>query len=118
MACHMTMDSSKLNKETEPSYIQRIVDLPALLNGKSCFLFGPRQTGRTFLFRHTLRDARIYDLLDSTVYLSLSQHPGRLAQEITSKESINTHTLPWTTFHRISTSFLDCVSSPKRRTQK
>jgi predicted AAA+ superfamily ATPase len=62
--------------------VARLPDLGAWLAAKSHFLFGPRQTGKTFLVRHTLGDARVYDLLDSSVYLSLSQRPGRLAEEL------------------------------------
>jgi len=67
-------------------YINRFPDLPALLNRKSLFLFGPRQTGKTSLIRHTLRDAKVYDLLDTSLFLTLSQNPGRLAQELTHKD--------------------------------
>lgn len=49
---------------------------------KSHFLFGPRQTGKTWWIRHTLGDVRRYDLLDSAVYLALSQRPSRLAEEL------------------------------------
>jgi predicted AAA+ superfamily ATPase len=35
-----------------------------------------------------LKDARIYDLLDTSVYLALSQNPGRIYQEITPKDRI------------------------------
>lgn len=63
-------------------YIERIVDLNSLLAKKSHFLLGPRQTGKTFLIRHKLRKARVYDLLDSEVYLTLSRHPGRISEEI------------------------------------
>jgi len=63
-------------------YIDRIVDLKALLSKKSHFLFGPRQTGKTFLIRHTLKDVRVYDLLDSSIYLALSRNPGRIAEEL------------------------------------
>jgi len=77
------MKSSNDEIASKVPYIQRVLDLPALLNKKSHFLFGPRQTGKTFLIRHTMEDVRVYDLLDSTVYLSLSQNPGRLAQELT-----------------------------------
>ena len=45
--------------------LRRLLDLPALLQKKSHFLLGPRQTGKTFLIRHSLPDARVYDLLDS-----------------------------------------------------
>jgi predicted AAA+ superfamily ATPase len=62
--------------------IRRVLDLPARLGRKSHFLFGPRQTGKTTLIHETLPNARVYDLLDSGVYLSLSRDPGRLAEEI------------------------------------
>jgi predicted AAA+ superfamily ATPase len=45
-------------------------------------LFGPRQTGKTSLIRHTMAGVRRYDLLDSSVYLALSRDPGRLGQEL------------------------------------
>ena len=62
--------------------VTRLPDLGRWLAKRSHFLFGPRQTGKTFLVRHTLPEARIYDLLDSSVYLALSQRPGRLAEEL------------------------------------
>lgn len=64
------------------------MDLPRLLHGKSYFLFGPRQTGKTFLLRESLSGCRVYDLLDSATYLALSREPGRLAQEIGARERI------------------------------
>jgi len=69
-----------------PTVVPRLVDLRALLARRSYFLFGPRQTGKTFWIRHSLKDARVYDLLDSAVYLSLSRNPARLAQELTEKD--------------------------------
>jgi len=69
-------------------YIERLVDLNALLAKKSHFLLGPRQTGKTFLIRRTLDNARIYDLLDSETYLSLSRNPGRISEEIQSQDRI------------------------------
>jgi predicted AAA+ superfamily ATPase len=63
-------------------YIERSVDLNALLVKKSHFLLGPRQTGKTFLIRHKLEHARVYDLLDSEIYLTLSRHPGRISEEL------------------------------------
>ncbi|MBI2061891.1 MAG: ATP-binding protein [Nitrospirae bacterium] len=62
--------------------IDRLPDLSMWLDKKSHFLFGPRQTGKTFLIRRALPKARIYDLLDSSVYLALSQRPSRLGEEI------------------------------------
>ena len=58
------------------------MDLAALLGKKSHFLLGPRQTGKTTLIRNLLPDAVVYDLLDSSVFLALSQNPGRLAEEL------------------------------------
>lgn len=66
----------------EPPHIDRILDLPDLLRRKSHFLLGPRQTGKTTLIRRSLPDVPVYDLLDSSVYLALSQNPGRVAQEL------------------------------------
>jgi len=63
--------------------IPRTLDLAALLKNKSHFLFGPRQTGKTFLVHQSLPHARVYDLLDSSVYLALSRQPARMAEEIT-----------------------------------
>jgi predicted AAA+ superfamily ATPase len=68
--------------------VERTLDLVGLLQKKSHFLLGPRQTGKTFLIQHTLRNVRIYDLLDHSVYLALSQDPGRMAQELTAKDQI------------------------------
>jgi predicted AAA+ superfamily ATPase len=68
--------------------IERTLDLEALLARKSHFLFGPRQTGKTFLIRRSLPGARFYDLLDSSVYLALSRDPARLAQETTHRDHV------------------------------
>lgn len=82
------MDASEKITISKIQWVERILNLPALLEKKSHFLLGPRQTGKTFLIRHTLKDVRVYDLLDTSVYLALSQNPGRIAQELTPKERI------------------------------
>ena len=69
-------------------YIERALNLPSLLQKKSHFLFGPRQTGKTSLIRHSLKGVRSYDLLDNSVYLSLSRDPGRIAQETGPRDKI------------------------------
>lgn len=63
-------------------WVPRLLDLPALLAKRSYFLLGPRQTGKTALVLRTLGAARVYDMLDTAVYLALSQHPERIAQEL------------------------------------
>lgn len=68
--------------------IERLPDVKEWLGKKSHFLFGPRQTGKTFLIRRVLPHARLYDLLDSSVYLALSQRPARLAEELTPRDRV------------------------------
>jgi len=84
----MTMKSSNGNKAGDLPYIPRILNIPALLGKKSYFLFGPRQTGKTSLIYHTLKGVKTYDLLDTSIYLALSQNPGRIGQELTSEDRI------------------------------
>ncbi len=68
---------------TPTPHITRTLHLGALLEKKSYFLLGPRQTGKTTLIRHTLpEETRVYDLLDSGTFLALSQNPGRIAEEL------------------------------------
>ncbi|MGB5218758.1 MAG: ATP-binding protein [Smithella sp.] len=63
-------------------WVDRQLDISALLAKRSFFLLGPRQTGKTSLIHRTLPDTLFYDLLDSKNYLALSHNPGRLAEEI------------------------------------
>lgn len=69
-------------------YISRQIDLCSELKKKSLFLFGPRQTGKSSLISNSLGKFRVYDMLDSDVYLTLSRDPKRLEQEIRPKERI------------------------------
>ena len=82
----MTMNSLKKNNDI--LYIERILDLPSLMEKKSHFLFGPRQTGKTFLIRHTMKGVKVYDLLDTSIYLALSHSPGRIGQELTAEDRV------------------------------
>lgn len=66
----------------------RSLDVLSCLKQKSLFLFGPRQTGKTSLINETLGDFRVYDLLDSDIYLTLSREPKRLEQELKKNEKI------------------------------
>jgi predicted AAA+ superfamily ATPase len=69
-------------------WISRILDVSALVEAKSHFLLGPRQTGKTSLIGHTLKTARVYDLLDTSIYLALSHNPGRIAEELRPEDRI------------------------------
>ncbi len=84
----MTMESTVTIQGGNDTYIERILNLPPLLDKKSHFLFGPRQTGKTFLIQNTLKEARVYDLLDTSIFLALSQNPGRIAQEVTPQDRL------------------------------
>ncbi len=68
--------------------IERIVDLKRELVKKSCFLLGPRQTGKSWLIRHSLKGCPTYNLLDSDIYLKLSRSPRRLREELSPKDRI------------------------------
>jgi predicted AAA+ superfamily ATPase len=68
--------------------ITRLLNLAGLLEKKSHFLLGPRQTGKSFLITQSFHSARVYDLLDTSVYLKLSQRPQRLAEELTPKDRV------------------------------
>lgn len=83
----MTMNSTETQDLSSP-YIERLLDLPRLLSKRSYFLFGPRQTGKSFLIAHTLTGVRLYDLLESSTYITLSQNPGRIAEELTALDRI------------------------------
>jgi len=67
-------------------YIKRQISLESILGHKSCFLFGPRQTGKTALISHDLPNARCYNLLHTDVFARLSYAPSRLRDEITDAE--------------------------------
>ncbi|MEW5807453.1 MAG: AAA family ATPase [Acidobacteriota bacterium] len=82
------MNPSTRYKEGDRPYIQRILNLPDLIEKKSHFLFGPRQTGKTSLIQNTMKGVKVYDLLDTSIYLALSQNPGRIEQELTVHDRI------------------------------
>jgi len=75
-------------KDNKPKYIERLIDLKSLLKKKSYFLFGPRQTGKSSLIRHSLSSVKTYNLLDHKVFLEFNSRPGRLKEEISSKDEL------------------------------
>jgi predicted AAA+ superfamily ATPase len=83
----MTEGATRLAADPAP-YVERLADLAGWLARKSHFLFGPRQTGKTTLVRHQLPQARVYDLLDSSIFLALSQRPARLGEELGSDDRL------------------------------
>ena len=63
--------------------ITRYLDARALFQQKSCFLFGPRQTGKSTLIRQQLSDVRTYNLLDQTLFIRLSRNPALIREALT-----------------------------------
>lgn len=84
----MTTVSSFEHAAPADPFVERLPDLKAWLGKKSHFLFGPRQTGKTSLIRRQLPGVRVYDLLDSAVYLTLSQRPSRLEEELGPRDRV------------------------------
>jgi predicted AAA+ superfamily ATPase len=70
------------NEYTGGMIYSRKLKIPNI--ARSFFLFGPRQTGKTFLLRKTFPEARYYDLLRSDTYLRLSMRPSILREELES----------------------------------
>ena len=64
-------------------YIDRHIarQVAKIIKSKSCFLMGPRQTGKSSLIKNQLVTECLVNLLDSDVYLRLSQRPARLRDE-------------------------------------
>lgn len=60
----------------------RIMDFSATLKRKSVFLFGPRQTGKSYLLKHRYPDAPYYDLLKSDLFFKLAAHPELLREQL------------------------------------
>lgn len=53
--------------------------------GRSCFLFGPRQSGKTTLVKSCLAPSDLYfNLLPETSFLSYAKEPGRFRAEVLS----------------------------------
>ncbi len=68
--------------------IARKLNLNELLEQSTCFLFGPRQTGKSWLIRNQFADYKVYNLLDSSTFIKLSQSPARIRQELQPRDRI------------------------------
>lgn len=68
--------------------IKRLFDPKEVLQHKSCFLFGPRQTGKSMLIRQTLAGHKIYNLLDRNLFLRLSRSPTLIREELRADDEI------------------------------
>jgi predicted AAA+ superfamily ATPase len=62
------------------SKISRLLRLESVVRAKSCFLFGPRQTGKTSLLKMQFPQATVIDLLDDEIFLRLQSRPSELRE--------------------------------------
>lgn len=69
-------------------FIERELNLIKDLEKKSCFLFGPRQTGKSSLIRHHFSKYPVYNLLDNETFLRLSYSSKRLREELPAGKKI------------------------------
>ena len=65
-----------------PPIIPRRLDLRAIVERKSCFLFGPRQTGKSTLIRQQFADCPVWNLLDQKQFLRLSRNPALIREAL------------------------------------
>jgi predicted AAA+ superfamily ATPase len=68
--------------------IPRYLDLRETLQARSCFLFGPRQTGKTTLIRQNFSEHKVYNLLDQSLFVRLSRNPALIRQELEATDQI------------------------------
>jgi predicted AAA+ superfamily ATPase len=69
-------------------YFRRILDLKKPTTDKSCFLFGPRQTGKSSLIEHELPGVTVIDLLDDDIFLKLQRNPKELSTYISNPKML------------------------------
>jgi predicted AAA+ superfamily ATPase len=68
--------------------IKRVLKLSDLLQKKSAFLFGPRQTGKTELLKQQFKTSKNYNLLDRSLYLKLQRDPTLIRKELRPEDRI------------------------------
>ena len=61
---------------------KRMIDLSTIIERKSVFLFGPRQTGKSFYLKNTFQNVFYYDLLKTDLFFRLSANPSQMREEV------------------------------------
>lgn len=74
----------RYNNADNKHMYKRFLDLPKALAKKSHFLLGPRATGKSWLIKNQLKEAQIFNLLDSDTFGRFLKRPAALGEEITS----------------------------------
>lgn len=67
---------------------KRKLNLNNILEQKSLFLIGPRQTGKTTFLTQNYPNAKIYSLLEADVFRDLSANPELLRQRLTPADKL------------------------------
>ena len=68
--------------------VPRHLDMGGVLKHRSCFLFGPRQTGKSTLIRQQLDGLPTYSLLDQVLFVRLSRNPALIREALADDTSI------------------------------
>lgn len=68
--------------------VTRYLDVRVILDNRSCFLFGPRQTGKSTLIRQQLAGYPIYNLLDRPLFIRLARNPALIREALAADTTI------------------------------
>lgn len=68
--------------------VARYLDVRAILESRSCFLFGPRQTGKSTLIRQQLSGHPTYNLLDQPLFIRLARNPALIREALAEDTTI------------------------------
>ena len=68
--------------------IPRYLNVTDILERRSCFLFGPRQTGKTTLIRQQLDGYPTYSLLDQILFVRLARNPALIREVLADDTTI------------------------------
>jgi len=60
----------------------RVLDIQTTIQRKSLFLFGPRQTGKSFYLKYHYKNCHYYDLLKTDLFFRLVSNPSLLREEV------------------------------------
>jgi predicted AAA+ superfamily ATPase len=82
---YFLIDTSNYHDILKHMYIHRAQKLPPA-GTETFFLWGPRQTGKSTLLRHTYREAVWIDLLKAEEYRRYMQQPELLRQELSEED--------------------------------
>ena len=69
-------------------FIDRRLNVRDILERRSCFLFGPRQTGKSTLVRQQLGDFPTFNLLDQDLFVRLSRNPGLVRETLAADATV------------------------------